>query len=421
MISAGQGSEEAAVTTPRDDELTALLDAGESDRAEFKEALTGGAARAIRGAICAFANDLPGHGLPGAVFVGVRDAGSATGLPITDELLLQLADMKTDGNIVPPPSIAVRGLTLAGGDAAVVTVAPSDSPPVRYRGAIHIRIGPRRGLATAQDERILNERRRSADTPFDIQRVPSATLDDLSLGYFEHEYLPQAVAREVLDANDRTREEQLAATKMVASSDDPVPTVLGLLVLGKNPQDFLPGAYVQFLRFNGTEPHHEIVDGEDIRSAVGDVLRRLDEKLRAHNRSAVDLVSSPTERRTELYPVPAVQQITRNAVMHRAYEAANAPVHVRWFDDRIEVISPGGPFGRVNASNFGSAGAVDYRNPNLAEALRTLGFVQRFGVGIATAQRLLSEAGHPPATFDVTDSSVLATLPAIADATQAPS
>ena len=90
--------------TLRDDELTALLEAGESDGVEFKEALTGGAAEAIREAICAFANDLPGHGLPGAVFVGVRDDGSAAGLPITDELLRQLADMKTDGNIVPPPS-----------------------------------------------------------------------------------------------------------------------------------------------------------------------------------------------------------------------------------------------------------------------------------------------------------------------------
>ncbi len=408
------------MATPRDDELTALLRAGESDRVEFKEALTGRAPRAIREAICAFANDLPSHGRPGAIFIGVRDDGSPTGLPITDELLLQLADMKTDGNIVPPPSIAVRRLTLAGGDAAVVTVAPSNSPPVRYRGAIHIRIGPRRDVATAQDERILNERRRSGDTPFDIQRVPTATLDDLSLVYFEHEYLPQAVAREVLAANDRTREQQLAATKMGAASDDPVPTVLGLLVLGKNPQDFFPGAYIQFLRFDGTEPHHEILDSEDIRGAVGDVLRRLDEKLKAHNRRAVDLVSSPTERRRELYPIPAVQQITRNAVMHRAYEATNAPVHVRWFDDRIEVISPGGPFGRVSAANFGSAGAVDYRNPNLAEALHTLGFVQRFGVGIATAQQLLNEAGHPPVTFDVNNSSVLATLPAIADSTQEP-
>ena len=342
----------------------------------------------------------------------MRDDGSAAGLRVTGELLLQLAHMKTDGNIVPPPSIAVQKVAIPGGDAAVVTVAPSDSPPVRCKGRVHVRIGPRRGIATAQDERILNERRHSGDTPFDVQRVPTATLDDLNLAYFESEYLPQAFAREVLDANERSREERLAVTKMIASADDPVATVLGLLVLGKNPQDFLPGAHVQFLRVDGTEPYDDIIDSADIRGSVADVLRGLDEKLKAHNRTAVDFISGSTERRTGVYPVPAVQQITRNAIMHRAYEATNAPVHVRWFADRIEVISPGGPFGRVTASNFGSGNVVDYRNPNLAEALHTLGFVQRFGVGIPTAQHLLREAGHPEASFSVDPSSVLATIAA---------
>lgn len=402
------------VTDSRDVKLTELLTRGESDRVEFKESLAGGAPTAVREAICSFANDLPGYGLPGLVFIGVRDDGSVAGLRVTDDLLLQLADMKTDGNIVPPPSIAVERIELPGGEAAVVTVAPSDSPPVRLRGRVHVRIGPRRGLATAQDERILNERRRSGDTPFDVQRVPTATLNDLSFGHFENEYLPQAFAREVLEANERSREEQLAATKMIASADDPAPTVLGLLVLGKNPQDFLPGAYVQFLRVDGTALHDQITDSDDIRGSVGDVLRRLDEKLKAHNRTAIDFVAASTERRTGLYPVPALQQITRNAVMHRTYEATNAPVHVRWFDDRIEVISPGGPFGRVTASNFGSGSTVDYRNPNLAEALHTLGFVQRFGVGIPTAQHLLREAGHPEADFTVNEGSVLATIHAVA-------
>ena len=388
------------MTPLRDHELADLLKKGESDRVEFKESLSGDAPSSIREAICAFANDLPGHGVPGVVFVGVRDDGSPAGYPVTDELLRQLADMKTDGNIVPPPSMTVQRLPLPGGNAAVVTVEPSDSPPVRCRGAIHIRTGPRRGVATAQDERILNERRRAGNAPFDVQRVPSATLDDLDLRYFEQEYLPQAFAREVLDANERSREEQLAATKMIASADDQAATVLGLLVLGKNPQDFLPGAYVQFLRIDGTAPHDDIVDSADIRGVVADMLRALDEKLRAHNRTAVDL-SGATERRTSLYPLAALQQITRNAVMHRTYETTNAPVHVRWFADRIEVISPGGPFGRVTADNFGSSGAVDYRNPNLAEGLRTLGFVQRFGVGIPTAQNLLREG-------------VTATIPAVA-------
>ncbi len=80
-----------------------------------------------------FANDLPGRGEPGVDFIGARDDGSPSCLSITDELLRQLADIKTDGNIVPPPTITVTKHTLRGQEMAVVTVWPADSPPVRYK------------------------------------------------------------------------------------------------------------------------------------------------------------------------------------------------------------------------------------------------------------------------------------------------
>lgn len=76
---------------PNDNELLRLLRGGESHRVEFKESLSGDAANRVREAACAFANDLPGDGLPGVAFVGVRDDGSPTGAPVTDELLRQLA------------------------------------------------------------------------------------------------------------------------------------------------------------------------------------------------------------------------------------------------------------------------------------------------------------------------------------------
>jgi len=133
-----------------------------------------------RQAICAFANDLPDHRRPGVLFVGARDNGSPSGLPITDQLLLTLADTKTDGKTLPAPTLFVEKRFLKGSEMAVVTVHPADAPPVRYGGRIWIRIGPRRGLASAQDERILNERRRFRDLPFDLQPVPSASLDSLS-------------------------------------------------------------------------------------------------------------------------------------------------------------------------------------------------------------------------------------------------
>ena len=398
------------MTTLGNEDLIRLLNEGESDRVECKESLSGNAATKIREAICAFANDLPGYGKPGVVFVGVRNDRTVAGVTVTDELLRQLADMKTDGNIVPPPSIVVERHSLCGNDVAVVTVQPSDSPPVRCRGRVQVRIGPRRGIATAQEERILNEKRRYGDIPFDIQPIHYATLGDLNLTQFENEYLNQAFAPDILEANDRSLNEQLAATKMIVSPDEPTPTVLGMLVLGKRTLDYLPGAYVQFLRFFGNELTDPISDEEQISGTITDMLRRLDEKLNGHNRTAVDFTSGPVERRISTYPVVAIQQIARNAVMHRLYEGNNTPVRVYWYNNRIEIMSPGGVFGSVTVENFGQPGITAYRNPNLAEAMRSLGFVQRYGIGIPLARRLLQEAGHPEIEFHADMNNVLVNI-----------
>jgi ATP-dependent DNA helicase RecG len=393
-----------------DDELEILLTAGEADRIERKESFKGEAPNSIREAVCAFANDLPNHRRPGVVFVGVTDNGRPSGLPVTDELLRSLADIKSDGNIVPPPSLSVEKRVLHGCELAVITVSPADAPPVRYRGRIWIRIGPRRGIATAQDERILNERRRHRDRPYDVQPIEGATLDDLDLTRFEREYLPAAIAPDVLAANERSQAERLATTKMVLSRDVTTPTVLGVLVLGKIPLDFLPGAYVQFLRVQGTVLSDPIVDEQLIAGTLLDVARRLEDKLASHNRIRVDFLTGSIETRQALYPAVALQQVTRNALLHRAYEATNAPVRVYWFDDRLEISNPGGPFGAVTVANFGQPHVADYRNPNLAEAMRALGLVQRFGSGIAITRSELQKNGNPAPEFTVTESHVLATL-----------
>ena len=391
-------------------ELEAMMADLESDRVERKESLQGDSPARIREAVCAFANDLPDHRRPGVVFVGADDDGRPKGIEITDELLRRLADVKTDGNIVPPPTLTVGKHVLLGQAVAVVTVRPSDSPPVRYRGRVWIRVGPRRAIASAQDERILSEKRRHRDPHFDARPVRSASLADLAIGRFLDEYLPAAIDPEALAANDRTAEERLAAAKMIAAAEDPVPTVAGVLVLGKRPLDHLPGAYIQFLRVRGAEWGGEVIDEARCEGPVADLLRRLDDKLIAHNRTAVDFTSGPVETRRSTYPLGALQQLVRNAVMHRTYEGTNAPVRVYWFDDRIEIISPGGPYGAVTAAAFGQPGIVDYRNPTLAEAMRVLGLVQRYGFGIPAARRELRANGQPEPAFDVGAHSVHCTV-----------
>ncbi len=389
-----------------DDVLLQLLGDMESDRVERKRSMDGDAPEKLRQAICAFANDLPNHKAVGVAFIGISDKGGASDLQITDRLLQQLADMKTDGKIVPLPTLTVEKRVLNGHATAVVTVMPADAPPVRYEGRIWIRIGPRRGLASKQDEQILNERRRYNDKPFDIQPFSSSNIDDLSRLYYELEYLPATVARDVLQANDRTYEQRLSSSKMILAADNAIPTVLGHLVIGIRTRDFMPGAYIQFLKLQGEDLASDVIDEQVIDGRLADVSQRIDDKIRAHNTVKVDFTSADLEKRYEEYPFVALQQFVRNALMHRSYENTYAPVRVMWFCDRIEIWSPGGPFGTVTKQTFGRPGYAEYRNPNLAEAMKGLGLVQRFGAGIEVAQKALKNAGHPPAEFQVEDTAI---------------
>ena len=393
-----------------DTQLLKLLDDIESDKVERKSTLKGSAPTKTREAICAFANDLPGNNKPGILFIGVNDDGTPSHEPITDELLRTLADIKTDGNILPPPVMFVEKRVLKGADMAIVTVIPSDMPPVRYDGRIWIRIGPRRAIAGEQDERILNERRRYKYIPYDIYPLPIAHISDLSQLVFESEYLPEAFAADVLEANKRTYEERLASCKMIVSPTDATPTILGVLSIGKSPQDCIPGAYIQFLRLDGKQLTDDVVDEERIGGAVAEMLRRTIEKLKAHNRRAVDVTSGDTHNIRTPYPLAAIQQIVYNAVLHRTYENTNAPVRILWFNDRIEISSPGGPYGSVTPENFGEPGRVEYRNPNLLVTIKTFGFIQAFGRGIAITREEMKRNGNPPPEFTVDQNIVLCVL-----------
>jgi ATP-dependent DNA helicase RecG len=389
-----------------DVELEGSLRDPESDRVERKRSLSD--PEDVRQAICAFANDLPDHRQPGVVFVGVNDDGTCAGLPVTDALLLQLSQMRDDGTITPIPSLTVVRKAIAGCDVAVVVVQPSTAPPVRLRGRTWIRVGPRRAVATAEEERRLAERRRHADLPFDLQPVPAAQVEDLDLDSFERTYLPLAVAPEVLAENRRTNTERLQALRMLDRTGSP--TVVGLLAVGKDPRRFLGGAYVQFLRVDGLALTDPVRDQKEVDGPLPELLRRLDEVLEAHNSVGASITEGPVETRRPEYPIPALQQIVRNAVMHRTYEATHAPVRVHWFTDRIEVLSPGGPYGVVSKENFGTPGVADYRNPHVAEAMKVLGYVQRFGVGIPIAREEMRKNGNPPPEFTIEAAHVLVTL-----------
>ena len=96
-----------------------------------------------------------------------------------------------------------------------------------------------------------------------------------------------------------------------------------------------------------------------------------------------------------------------NAIMHRDYNS-NTPVRFYWFEDRIEIQSPGGLYGEVTKETLTERNS--YRNPIIAEAMHSLGYVNRYGHGIQRAQAALKENGNPPAEFDTRDHVFLAVI-----------
>ncbi len=84
-----------------DQELELLLADAEADRVERKESIHD--RDRIRQAICTFANDLPGQGKPGGIFIGVRDDGAPAPLTIDHRPLANQA-LRRNGN--PPAEFA---------------------------------------------------------------------------------------------------------------------------------------------------------------------------------------------------------------------------------------------------------------------------------------------------------------------------
>ena len=380
------------------EEVNTLISGGESERVEMTRAFD--KADKIGQAICAFANDLSDSSQAGILLLGVDNGGKVSGGRITDRQMASLGGLKSDGNLFPPPSMSVEKLALPEGDVVVLTVFPSRYPPIKYNGQVWIRIGPRKALASEDDIHLLVERRsrygiRDEELPCD-----RATINDLDLSLFSSMYLPRAVDAQVIEADDRPVLEQLSALRFF-NQEKNCPTNLGVLLFARHPDRFIPSAYIQYVRFAGKDNAGDILQEIAFRGPLVKTVQELDVFVKTGPGAVRPVpVSALREEPASRYPSWALRELVLNAIIHRDYFLGNAPIKFyEYKKDRIEISNPGGLFGRVKPDNFPFVN--DYRNPLLAEAMKVLGFVNKYNRGIAKVNRELEANGNPHAQFDI--------------------
>ena len=179
-----------------ENELRDILSIDESYRIE--RTVSTGNMDKFQEAICAFANDMPGKRQKGYLLIGVFDDGRISGLKVDDALMKKISGIRSDGNILPLPVMNTEKVETSDGDVLVVEVTPSFDTPVRYRGRTFIRIGPRKDIATTEEERILSERCAAALPTFDTRPCREAKLDDIDIELIRREYMPRAIDAKVL-------------------------------------------------------------------------------------------------------------------------------------------------------------------------------------------------------------------------------
>ena len=188
-----------------------------------------------------------------------------------------------------------------------------------------------------------------------------------------------------------------------------VPNNVCALLFAKDPREVFPGAYIHFLRYNGTQAGsgsaYNVVKDRILEGTVLEVIKDTASVLDANLREFTAYRNGKFHSVPE-YPRDAWYEMVVNACVHRSYHARTMPVFVKMFDDRLTVESPGSFMPSITPENL----VHKPRNPFLMFVLREYGEVRCISEGTARIKREMNEANLPAPEFKGTETTVTVTL-----------
>ena len=122
-----------------------------------------------------------------------------------------------------------------------------------------------------------------------------------------------------------------------------------------------------------------------------------------------EVIQGADRKKMEKVPEAAFREAIANALIHRVWDV-NSQIRVSMFDDRIEIVSPGGLLSGITEEEYLSGKLSVLRNRNLANVFYRLGFVEIFGTGITRIKQLYAESLIKP-DFEVSENAIEIVLP----------
>jgi len=328
----------------------------------------------------------------GIIYVGISPNGRIVGMDVgkgTLEDLTNKISSNTSPRLVPSISVTTKnGLT-------VVSIRVKEAPgkpvwafdrPFRRSGRTNQRLSQEEAMELFMDSRHLT---------WDTTILPDATIKDIDSGAVRR-FLELANAERRWSVSPKTPAKKVLSQLGLCKGKHL--KVAGLLLFGRNPQQYMTQAMVRCARFKGTT-EIRFIDMKVIQGNIIDQLEQAMTFIERNIRMGAEIKGLRREDQWE-YPLDALREALVNAICHRDY-ASTANVQVRIFDDRLEIWNPGElPVG-MTVDDLRKEHESKPRNRLIANAFFLIKYVEQFGTGIRRIIDDCRNRGLPDPEFRV--------------------
>ena len=358
-------------------DLDIILSEGESHTIEFKES----ADKSLSSEVCAFANASGGR-----IFLGVDNQGRIVGTDISNTARSRVQD--TINKIEPQLKVDLE----INDNIIVVTVPEGISKPYSCPDGFYLRSGPN---SQKLDRRNIIEFFQSEGRI----RYDEIIREDLPIAERFNEaaykrYIKTAKISDVLD-----REAILKNLNCAGICGGKFCfTNAGALFFRANEEDVLfRHAGIVCALYKGTDKSY-ILDAKEFNS---DIVSNVEDALiflKKHLRVSYKIEGLRRENVLEL-PEDALREAVVNAVCHRDYFEKGARVMVEIFDDRVDIVNPGGACKGITRENFGTVSIT--RNSVIASMLFRVDYIEQMGTGIMRMKNATRQARVAEPVFEL--------------------
>lgn len=349
-----------------------LLQQPESKTLEFKRDLS--SPQPLLKTLVAFANSAGGR-----LIIGVNDDRQAVGVadPLAEEE--RICNLIAD-SIAPHLVPNVELTSLDDKTLLIVEVFPSSSRPHYLK-----KQGPEQGVYVR-----LGSTNRQADLALiaDLHRgVKGISFDEIPMPKLSAQDLDLDAAAKLFGDQRTLDEKTLLTLKLLCKEQGRiVPTQGAILLFGKNREMYFPDAWIQCGRFRGTDKV-DIFDQMEIHDSLPRAVDAIEMFLKKHAFKSAEFSGM---RRKDVWSIPLtmLREAIINALVHSDYSHRGTPIRIAFFDDRIDIESPGLLLPGMTIEDMKS-GTSKIRNPVIARIFRELGLVEQWGSGV---KRIFAEA-----------------------------